>query len=71
LNWQWRPEEFLEENTPLVFPAALPYNQPMLNADRLNEIHRLYHGEHWSMRKIARHLHLARITLPKYLHSPV
>jgi transposase len=71
LNWQWRPEEFLEENTPLVFPAALPYNQPMLNADRLNEIHRLYHGEHWSMRKIARHLHLARKTLRKYLHSPV
>ncbi len=43
----------------------------MLNADRINEIHRLYHGEHWSLRKIARHLHLARKTLRKYLHSPV
>ena len=43
----------------------------MLNADRINEIHRLYHGEHWSVRKIARHLHLARKTLRKYLHSPV
>jgi len=43
----------------------------MLNADRLNEIHRLFHGEHWSLRKIARHLHLARKTLRKYLHSPV
>src|SRR6516225_3500218 len=63
--------DVLVKNTPLVFPAALPYNQPMLNADRLNEIHRLYHGEHWSMRKIARHLHLARKTLRKYLHSPV
>jgi transposase len=43
----------------------------MLNADRINEIHRLYHSEHWSVRKIARHLHLARKTLRKYLHSPV
>jgi hypothetical protein len=43
----------------------------MLNADRINEIHRLYHGEHWSVRKIARHLHLARKTLRKYLQSPL
>jgi transposase len=42
----------------------------MLNADRINEIHRLYHGEHRSIRKIARHLHVARKTLRKYLHSP-
>ena len=43
----------------------------MLNADRINEIRRLYHGEHWSVRKIACHLHLARKTLRKYLHPPV
>ena len=43
----------------------------MLNVDRLNEIHRLYHGEHSSMRKIARHLHLAHRTIRKYLHCPV
>jgi transposase len=43
----------------------------MLNTDRINEIHRLYQGEHWSVRKIARHLHLARKTIPKYLQSPV
>ncbi|MBI1956161.1 MAG: transposase [Acidobacteria bacterium] len=43
----------------------------MLNVSRINEIHRLYHGEHWSVRKIARHLHLARRTIRKYLHSPV
>ncbi len=43
----------------------------MLNADRINEIHRLSQGEHWSARKIARHLHLSRKTLRKYLQSPV
>jgi transposase len=55
----------------MVLPAALPYNRPMLNADRINEIHRLFHGEHWSARKIARHLHLSRKTLRKYIQSPV
>ena len=43
----------------------------MLNTDRFNEIHRLFHGEHWSARKIARHLHLSRKTLRKYIQSPV
>jgi transposase len=43
----------------------------MLDADRINEIHRLHHGEHWSMRKIARHVHLARRTIRKYIDSPV
>jgi transposase len=41
----------------------------MLNTDRINEIHRLFHGEHWSARKLARHLHLSRKTLRKYLQS--
>ena len=39
----------------------------MLNTDRINEIHRLFHGEHWSARKIAHHLHMARKTLRKYI----
>ncbi len=43
----------------------------MLNTDRINEIHRLYQGEHWSVQKIARHLHLTRKTIRKYLQSPV
>ena len=55
---------------PLVLPSVLPYNGPMLNSDRINEIHRLFHGEHWSARKIARHLHLSRKTLRKYIQAP-
>jgi transposase len=43
----------------------------MLNVEQINEIHRLRHGEHWSLRKMARHLHLARKTIRKYLHSPM
>jgi len=43
----------------------------MLKIDQINEIHRLAGGEHWSMRRIARHLHLGTRTVKKYLHSPV
>jgi transposase len=43
----------------------------MLNTERINEIQRLFHGEHWSARKIARHLHLSRKALRKYIQSPV
>jgi transposase len=43
----------------------------MLDTDGINEIYRLHHGEHWSVRKIARHLHLARKTVRKYIQSPV
>jgi transposase len=42
----------------------------MLKADQINEIHRLAQGEHWSMRRIARHLHLAARTVKKYLWTP-
>jgi transposase len=42
----------------------------MLDADRINEIHRLHQSEHWSVRKIARHLHLARRTIRRYVDSP-
>ena len=43
----------------------------MLDADHINEIHRLHQGEHWSIRKIAVHLHLARRAIRKYIDSPV
>src|SRR5215470_3885271 len=39
--------------------------------DQINEIHRLSGTEHWSMRRIARHLHLAARTVKKYLLTPV
>jgi transposase len=42
----------------------------VLSTEPINEIHRLYHGEHWSMRKIARHLQLAPKTVKKYLLAP-
>src|SRR5690348_3780577 len=43
----------------------------MLKIDQINEIHRLAGGEHWSLRRIARHLHLGTRTVKKCLHSPV
>ena len=42
----------------------------MLTADQINAIHRLHWAEHWSARKIARHLHIGRRTLAKYLETP-
>jgi transposase len=43
----------------------------MLRTGQINEIHRLAGGEHWSMRRIARQLHMDTRTVKKYLHSPV
>ncbi|MGH6675858.1 MAG: IS21 family transposase, partial [Xanthobacteraceae bacterium] len=43
----------------------------MLTIDQINEIHRLVGGEHWSMRRIARHLHLTARTVKKYFQAPV
>ena len=43
----------------------------MLTAEQINSIHRLHWAEHWSVRKIARHLHLARRTISQYLVTPV
>ena len=42
----------------------------MLTAEQINSIHRLHWSEHWSVRKIARHLHLARRTISQYLVTP-
>jgi transposase len=42
----------------------------MLTPDQINQIHRLHFVEKWSGRKIARHLHIGRRTLAKYLDAP-
>ena len=42
----------------------------MLTTEQINSIHRLHWSEHWSVRKIARHLHLARRTISQYLVTP-
>jgi len=41
----------------------------MRTPDQINAIHRL-HAEHWSLRKIAAHLHIGRETIAKYLDTP-
>jgi len=43
----------------------------MLKTNQINEIHRLAVGEHWSIRHIARQLHMDTRTVQKYLQSPV
>lgn len=42
----------------------------MLNPETIDTIHRL-HAEHWSIRRIARHLQLGRNTVVQYLQNPV
>ena len=42
----------------------------MLTRDQISELHRLHWVEKWSLRKIARHLHIGRRTLAKYLNTP-
>jgi transposase len=42
----------------------------MLSAEQINEIHRLHWAEHWPVRKIARHLHIGRRTIAKYIVAP-
>jgi transposase len=42
----------------------------MLSPEQINEIHRLHLVEKWPLRKIARHIHIGRRTLAKYLDTP-
>jgi transposase len=42
----------------------------MLSPEQINEIHRLHLVEKWPQRRIARHLHIGRHTLAKYLDTP-
>jgi transposase len=63
----------LAKNNPLVpEPELVVYRwaASMLTTEQINSIHRLHWSEHWSVRKIARHLHLARRTISQYLVTP-
>ena len=42
----------------------------VLGPARINTLYRLRHDEKWSVRRIARELHIARKTVRKYLRSP-
>jgi len=56
----------------MVFCSHRVYKRVgMLSPEQINEIHRLYLVEKWPQRRIARHLHIGRHTLAKYLDTPV
>lgn len=42
----------------------------MLTTEQINEVHRLYWSEHWSIRRIERHLKMCWKTIRKYLKAP-
>jgi transposase len=42
----------------------------MLTDEQIATIHRLHFVENWTLRKIARHLHIGRRTIAKYLANP-
>src|SRR5215831_10927445 len=42
----------------------------MITAQQIHEIHHLHLVEKWPVRKIARHLHIGRCTIAKYLDTP-
>src|SRR2546428_5674811 len=42
----------------------------MLTNQQINTVHRLHFVENWTVRKIARHLHIGRRTVAKYLIKP-
>jgi hypothetical protein len=42
----------------------------MLTNEQINTIHRLHLVEKWTVRQIARHLHIGRRTVAKYLVQP-
>src|SRR5215469_1304436 len=42
----------------------------MLTPDQISELHPLHWVEKWPLRKIARHLHIGRRTIAKYLETP-
>jgi len=43
----------------------------VLGPDKIDAIYRLRHGERWSLRRVARELHVSRDTVLKYQSSPV
>ena len=42
----------------------------MLTNEQIDTIHRLHFVEKWTVRQIARHLHIGRRTIAKYLAQP-
>lgn len=42
----------------------------MLDTEQINDLHRLYWSERWSIRKIERHLRIGWRTIRKYLEAP-
>jgi hypothetical protein len=42
----------------------------MLSTEQINDLHRLYWSERWSIRKIERHLRMGWRTIRKYLSAP-
>ena len=42
----------------------------MLNTEQINDLHRLYWSERWSIQMIERHLKMGSRTLRKYLKAP-
>lgn len=42
----------------------------MLSTEQINDLHRLYWSERWSIRKIERHLHMGWRKIRKYLDAP-
>ena len=63
----------LDKNIPMACATRLALygcSRVMLTAEQINSIHRLHWAEHWSVRKIARHLHLGRRTISQYLATP-
>jgi transposase len=42
----------------------------MLTTEQINDVHRLYWSEHWSIRRIERHLKMCWKTIRKYLKAP-
>ena len=43
----------------------------MLTNEQIDTIHRLHFVEKWTIRKIAKHLHIGRRSIAKYLSKPV
>src|SRR4051795_9766891 len=64
-DWVWH----LANNNVLVWSAVLLDKgvQTMLNSDQINELHRLYWSERWTIRKIEHHLKISFRTIKKYL----
>jgi transposase len=42
----------------------------MLSPEQINDLHRFYWSERWTIRKIERHLHMSWRTIKKYLDAP-